>query len=169
MLLLLGCVTPSVIISEYDRDIDFNYYDTFLLCVEDFYVNNNNHPELDNIYVRELIGLEIENQMETLGYKTNVLKAQLQVGFKIVITEEEVMVKNCEIREEFGYWNTCTINNVIYTRETLIVYVSDIDMNQVIWQANISCDLNKSKTGLESYIQYLISELFMEYPEVINY
>jgi len=137
-----------------------------VLCVEDFYVDNTKYPELDNIYIRELIGLEVEDQMKNLGYKTNVLKSQLQAGFKIAITEEEVMVRNCEVQEEFGYWTSCTIDNVIYTRETLIVYVSDIDKNQVIWQATIPCVLNKSKTGLKTYIQSLITELFEEYPEV---
>lgn len=166
MILLLDCATPNVILSEYDQDIDFNYYETFTLCVEDFYVNNYNYPELDNNYVREIIGLEVEGQMETLGYKTNVLRTQLQVGFKIAIIEEEVMVRNCEIQEELGYWQTCTINNVIYTRETLIVYVSDIDKNQVIWQATISCELNKPKVALKAYIKSLILELFEEYPEV---
>ncbi|MFD2824726.1 DUF4136 domain-containing protein [Lacinutrix iliipiscaria] len=165
-LLVLGCAAPNAIISEYDETIDFNYYDTFVLCVEDFNINNTKHPELDNTYVRELIGLEVENNMEVLGYKTNVLQPQLQAGFKIAITEEEVMVRNCEVQEKLGYWETCTINNVIYTRETLIVYVSDINKNQVIWQATIPCELNKSKKRLQHYIKPLIEELFLEFPEV---
>ena len=159
------CDTKSYL-SEYDEAVDFNYYDTFVLCVEDFYVDNTKYPELDNIYIRELTGLEVEDQMENLGYKTNVLKSQLQAGFKIAITEEEVMVRNCEVQEEFGYWTSCTIDNVIYTRETLIVYVSDIDKNQVIWQATIPCDLNKSKDKLKEFIENLVSQLFEAYPEV---
>ena len=166
MFLLLTCATPSHIISEFDEDIDFNYYDTFVLCVDDFYVDNTKYPELDNNYVRELIGLEVEDRMEDLGYKTNVLKVQLQAGFKIAIIEEDVMVRNCEVQQEFGYWTKCTIDTIIYTRETLIVYVSDLSQNQVIWQATIPCQLNKSKAKLQGYIKSLVTELFNEYPEV---
>ena len=165
MLLLFGCASTTIVLSEYDENIDFNYYDTFVLCIDDLYVENTKYPNLDNNYVRDLIGNELIFQMEALGYKTNVINVQLQTGFKIVITEETVQVENCEIQEELGYWKNCTIDDVVYTRETLVVFVSDIDKNQVIWQASIPCNLNKSKENLKIYVEDLVSQLFEEYPE----
>mgnify|MGYP001815098133 FL=1 len=47
-----------------------------------------------------------------------------------------------------------------------MVFVSDIDQNQVIWQAAMPCDLNKSKDKLKETIENLVSELFEAYPEV---
>jgi len=167
-ILLFGCAATTNILSEYDDEIDFNYYETFVLCIDDFNVNNIKYPNLDNDYVRELIGQEIDNQMAALGYKTNVFEPQLQAGFKISITEEESIITNCEKEGEFGYWKTCTISAVVYTKETLITYVSDINKNQVIWQATIPCDLNKPKRRLKEYTKSLVKQLFLEYPEVNN-
>lgn len=167
MFLLLGCAASNAILSEYDESVDFNYYETFVLCIDDLYVENTKYPNLDNNNIREIIGDEVIFNMEALGYKTNVMKAQLQAGFKLVITEDTVQVMNCEIQEEIGYWKSCTIDDVVYTRETLVVFVSDISQNQIIWQATIPCDLNKSKGRLNEYIENLVSQLFEAYPEVV--
>jgi hypothetical protein len=166
MFLLLDCAVSNAVLSEYDKTVDFNYYETFVLCVDDLYIENSKYPNIDNNTVRELIGDEVTFQMEALGYKPNVMKAQLQAGFKIVITEKTVQVTNCEIQEDIGYWKSCTIDDVVYTRETLVVFVSDIDQNQVLWQASIPCELNKSKDKLKVYVENLISQLYEAYPEV---
>lgn len=166
ILLLMGCAASNAILSEYDETIDFNYYETFVLCVDDLYGENTKFPKIDNNSVRAHIGDEMAFQMEALGYKSNVMNAQLQVGFRIVIAEETIQVTNCEIQEEIGYWQSCTIDDVAYTRETLIVFVSDIDQNQVIWQATVPCDLNKTEDSLKQYIENLISQLYEAYPEV---
>ncbi|QRM90525.1 DUF4136 domain-containing protein [Lacinutrix sp. WUR7] len=163
---LIGCAASVDILSEYDEEVDFNEYKTFMLCLDDFQVDNTQYPNLDNTYVRELIAGEVDKHMTALGYRTNVFSPQLQAGFKIAITEEETFVKNCELDNEFDYWLTCTINTVIYTKETLILYVSDIEKNQVIWQATIPCDLDKSKPGLRKHINTLVDQLFLEFPEV---
>ena len=166
ILLLVSCAATLEVISEYDEEIDFNYYETYVLCLDDFQVDNTKYPNLDNTFIRNLIGDELDNQMAALGYKTNVFDPQLQAGFKISIIEKESIVKNCELQDEFSYWRTCTINTVVYTKETLIVYVSDIKKNQVIWQASIPCELDQSKHALKNNIRALVEELFLEYPEV---
>ncbi len=165
-ILLFGCAATIDIISEYDEEVDFNYYETFMLCLDDFQVDSTKYPNLDNTYVRELIAGEVDKNMAALGYRTNVFSPQLQAGFKISITEKETFVKNCELDNEFDYWRTCTINAVIYTKETLILYVSDIEKNQVIWQATIPCELDKSKPALRKHIKTLVDQLFLEFPEV---
>ncbi|MDO6597499.1 DUF4136 domain-containing protein [Oceanihabitans sp. 2_MG-2023] len=166
VILLFGCAVTEDIISDYDDKIDFNYYETYVLCLDDFQVDNTKYTNLDNAFVRQLIGNELDNQMAALGYKTNVFKPQLQAGFKISIIEKENIVRNCEFESEFDYWRTCTINTVIYTQEALIIYVSDIEKNQVIWQASIPCELNKSKHALKKYTKELVDQLFLEYPEI---
>ena len=164
-ILLFGCAATVDIISEYDDEVDFNYYETFVLCLDDFQVDNTKYPNLDNSYVRELIAGQVDNHMAALGYRTNVFSPQLQAGFKIAITEQESSIQNCELQNEFDYWRTCTINTVTYTKETLIVYVSDIEKNQVIWQATIPCELDKSKHALRKHINFLVEQLFLEFPE----
>ncbi|MGB1309469.1 MAG: hypothetical protein ACPG6B_11200, partial [Oceanihabitans sp.] len=48
-------------------------------------------------------------------------------------------------------------------KETLIVYVSDINKNQIIWQASIPCELNKSKRSLKKHVNTLVEQLFLEF------
>jgi len=166
-ILLFGCASTSQIsiLSDYDDSVDFNNYKTFVICIDDLFVENTNYPKYDNNHVRQLIGREIEEQMSGKGYKTNVLRPELQAGFQILIVEEEATFTNCDLQEDYHYWQTCTINTATYTDETLVLYVSDLQKNQVIWQASISCDLNKSKRALNTYVMDLVESLFNKYPK----
>lgn len=164
---IIGCASTSKlsILSDYDESVDFNNYKTYVICIDDLYVENTKYPKYDNNNVRQIIGHEIENQMIGKGYKTNVLRPELQAGFQILIVEEEATFTNCDLQEDYNYWQTCTINTVTYTDETLVVYVSDLQKNQVVWQASISCDLNKPKTVLKNYVMDLVESLFDKYPK----
>jgi len=166
ILTLFGCASTSAVISEFDEDADFDNYSTFVLCIDDLFVENTNYPNYDNNEVRAMIGDAIEKQMEYKGHKTNVLNPELQAGFRLVIQEKEASFTNCESQGEYEYWKECTIDTVIYTEETLVLYVSDINKNQVIWQASITCDLNRSSGKLEAYVDQLVESLFNEYPKV---
>lgn len=164
---MLGCASTSdiTLLSDYDKEATFNDYQTFVICIDDLFVENTSYPKYDNNYVRQLIGKEIEDQMKGLGYKTNVLKPELQAGFQILIVEKEASFTNCNLQEDYKYWQTCTINTITYTDETLVVYVSDLEKNQIIWQASVNCDLNKPKNALKNYTMDLVELLFKEFPK----
>lgn len=164
--LLFGCASTSSLLSDFDESVDFNTYSTFVLCLDDLFVENTNYPNYDNNNVRQLIGEEMINQMKNKGHITNVPKPQLQVGFQLIVQEKETTFRNCEQDKEYGYWKECTLETIVYTEETLVLYVSDINMNQVIWQASITCDLNRSKRKLQAYVNELVVKLFNEYPKV---
>ena len=166
-LLIFGCGSTAdlKVLSDFDETAGFNNYQTFVICVDDLFVENTNYPKYDNNTVRQLIGKEIEEQMEGLGYKTNVLKPELQAGFQLLIIQEEATFSNCDLEDSYNYWQSCTIKNITYTEETLVVYVSDMQMNQVIWQASVSCDMNKPEVVLKSYVMDLVDKLFDEYPK----
>lgn len=167
LILCCGCATTSdmSLLSDFDETAKFNDYQTFVICIDDLFVENTNYPKYDNNYVRQLIGKEVEDQMVSLGYKTNVLKPELQAGFQILIVEKETTFTNCDLQDDYNYWQTCTINTVTYTDETLVTYVSDIQKNQIIWQASINCDLNKPKKALKPYVMDLVDKLFKQYPK----
>ncbi|MBT8393921.1 MAG: DUF4136 domain-containing protein [Bacteroidia bacterium] len=163
----LGCGSTAdiKIISDFDDTAEFNEYQTFVICIDDLYVEHSAYPKYDNNNIRQLIGKEIEDQMEGLGYKTNVIAPELQAGFQLLIVQEETTFSNCDLQEDYKYWQTCTIKNVIYTEETLVVYVSDIQKNQVIWQASVSCNLNRPQNVLKSYVMDVVEKLFDNYPK----
>lgn len=164
--ILLGCASTEAVLSEFDETIDFDSYNTFVLCIDDLFVENTKYPKSDNNNIRQLIGDQIEIHMINKGHETNVLNPQLQVGFQIVIEQKADTFTNCEIQDDYNYWRKCSIDTVTYTEETLVVYASDIEKNQIIWQASKTCDLNRSKKALKPYIEELVETLFNEYPKV---
>ncbi|OUR91085.1 hypothetical protein A9Q87_11460 [Flavobacteriales bacterium 34_180_T64] len=137
-----------------------------MICVDDLFVENTNFPNYDNNNVRQLLADEFEKQMERHNHKTNVFDPQLQVGFSLVVKEEQITFTNCDQEGKFEYWEKCTIHTETYTTETLIAYVSDFEKNQVIWQASISCDFNKSKATLNTYVKGIVNAIFDAYPKV---
>ena len=166
MSLLLGCASTSSLLSDFDESVDFNTYNTFVLCLDDLFVENTSYPNNDNNTVRQLIGDEIENQMKNRDHIANVPKPQLQAGFRIVIEQKVATFTNCNVEYEYEYWKECTIDTIKYTEETLVVYVSDIAKNQVIWQASLTCSLNQSDKALKSYVRKIVESLFNEYPVI---
>lgn len=163
--LLMSCAATENILSDFDDTIDFESYDTYVICIDDLFVEHSQYPNYDNNEIRQLIGEAVETAMEARGHKTNVLNPELQAGFQLLIEEKEATFTNCEVDNDYNYWRTCTIDTVIYTEETLVLYVSDMKKNQIIWQASIQCDLNRAPKKLPEYISELVTQLFNTYPK----
>jgi len=168
LLTLYGCASTEAVLAEFDESVDFDSYDTFVLCIDDLFVENTQYPNHDNNKVRELIGDAIETEMINRGHKTNVMEPQLQAGFKLLVEEKEATFYDCKEQDEYTYWAECTINTTVYTEETLVVYVSDFEKNQIIWQASMTCDMSRYNKKLPGYINELVETLFNEYPKVNN-
>ena len=167
LFLLFGCASTSTVIFDYNLKIDFDEYTTYVLCVEDLFVENTGHPNIDNETVRQYVGDALEQEMELRGHRTNVLKPELQVGFKIVITEEQVSFNSCEHSDELEYWEDCKVHNQTYQQESLVAYVSDFNSHKILWQASVTCDMNKSNRKVKPYIKDIVSQLFDTYPKQV--
>ncbi len=164
-LLLSNCATTSEVVYDYNLEVDFNQYDTYVLCMDDFFVDDLNHPNLDNEQLRQLIGDAVAIEMENKAHRTNVFDPQLQAGFRLLIHEETAQFKSCEYSEDLEYWENCKLQEETYEQETLVVYVSDFKTNKVLWHASISCYLNTSKNKRQSYINGLVKDVFATYPK----
>jgi hypothetical protein len=164
-LLLSNCVATSAVVYDYNLEVDFNQYHTYVLCMDDFFVSHPDHPNLDNEELRQLIGDAVAIEMENKAHHTNVFDPQLQAGFTLLIHEETVQFESCEYSEELEYWESCKLQEETYEQETLVVYVSDFKTNMVLWHASIVCDLNTSKKKRQSYINSLVKDLFATYPK----
>jgi hypothetical protein len=166
LLMLFGCASTEAVLSEFDESVDFDSYSTFVICLDDLFVENTNYPNYDNNKVRELIGNAVETQMIDFGHQTNVLDPQLQAGFKLIVEEKEAVFYDCKEQDEYSYWEECTINTTIYTEETLVVYVSDFEKNQIVWQASMKCDISRYNKKLPNSVNELVETLFNEYPKL---
>ncbi|WP_411895573.1 DUF4136 domain-containing protein [Winogradskyella sp. A2] len=165
--LVFSCATTSEVVYDYNLEIDFNQYETYVLCVDDFFVEHTNHPDLDNEEVRRIIGDAVALEIENKGHRTNVLNPQLQAGFRLLISEETAEFTDCEHSEELEYWESCTIHTETYEEETLVVYVADFETKKVIWHASIVCDLKQSDKKLKPYINELVRDLYDTYPKTL--
>lgn len=165
LLLNLSCASTQEVVFDYNLDIDFNQFNTFVLCVDDLFVEHGSQPNYDNKIVRGFIAEAVENEMKNRNHRTNVLNPELQVGFTITLNENKVSFTDCEEEGALGYWEECKIEEQTYIEETLIVYVSDFKTNEIIWQASIESSLNKPENKLKSHIQQLVKQLFDTYPK----
>ena len=164
-LLLLNCASTSEVIYDYNLDVDFNQFDTYVLCMDDFFIEHTNHPKLDTELTRQMIGDAVAVEMEKKNHRTNVFEPQLEAAVRILISEETAQFKNCEHSEDLEYWENCTIHQETYEEDTLVVYVGDFNTNKVLWHASVLCDLKKPKNKLRPYIQGLVKDLFATYPK----
>jgi len=165
LLLLFNCASTSEVVYDYNLETDFNQYNTYVLCVDDFFVEYSNYPNLDNEDIRRHIGDAVDTEMTVTGHKTNVFDPQLQAGFRLLISEKTAEFKNCEHSADLEYWESCTIHQETYKAETLVAYVADFKTSKVLWHASILCDLNKSDKKLKPYINGLVKDIFATYPK----
>ncbi|MEM1003299.1 MAG: DUF4136 domain-containing protein [Bacteroidota bacterium] len=168
LLLLKSCAVSNAVLYDYNLDVDFEAFSTYVLCSDDFMVLNKEHPKIDNESVRILIGDAVAEAMEARAHRTNVFEPELQAGFRIAIKERSDSFKDCEDSDDLEYWENCQIQNTSYMQETLVVYVAEFATNKVIWQASIPCDLKKSNDKLQPYITELVNQLFDTYPKTKN-
>lgn len=167
-ILILSCAATSSIVFDYDLDEDFNQHNSFIVCEDDLLVANKNYPNYDNSKIRQFLSEEVTSTLEDFGLQEDTNNPDLQVGFRLVITEKTMEFKDCSDLEKFQYWDECKVETIIYTKETLIVYVSNLKKNQIVWQASIPCDMNKSESRLKTHINESIMALFETYPNLIK-
>lgn len=163
ILLSYSCGSSKVI-AEANPETDFKAYQTFVICAEDLLVKDTNYPEYDNVETRQQIKKALEKEMITRGYKLNESSPQLQVGFKFVVKDQEVSITNCYDSDEYSYWAGCKIETYNYAEQSLVIYVSDLDKNQIIWQGSIIKGLSISPEKLQRTIDRTISKILNEYP-----
>nr|WP_321234241.1 DUF4136 domain-containing protein [uncultured Psychroserpens sp.] len=165
---ILSCATTSSMIFDYDIDEDFNQHNTFIICEDDLIAKNTRYPQQDNTKIRDLLSEEVTFKLESLGLEVDTNNPDLQAGFRLIITEETSSFRDCSELDEFQYWEKCRLKTITYTTETLILYVSNLKKNQIVWQASIPCEMNKSKSRLKSHINELVNTLYETYPNTIK-
>lgn len=161
---ILSACTGLAVRSDYDSQIDFKSYKTYTLCLADQQVENKDQPLFDNSLNRNRIKKAIENEMNRLGYVREDSAPQLLAGFHIIIKDRTVMSSNCRDFGEYQYWPECQVNTYYYTEGTLIIYVTDISKNQVIWQGSAEGVLDMEPRDMEKAVNRTVSKIFEKYP-----
>lgn len=163
-ILLLCTCTNVTIYSDYDKRIDFKNYKTYSICVDDLQVTNINQPIYDNTFNRNYIRNAIAHEMNLIGYKEDEFNSDLFVSFRIIIDEKQATVKNCSGTGVYDYWPDCRINTYQYTEGTLVISVSDVAKNQVVWQGSATGFVDIPPDKMEKIIEKIVNQIFQKFP-----
>lgn len=158
-----GC-TGLAVRSDYDSQVDFKSYNTYTLCMADLQVENEKQLLYDNSLNRSRIKNAIANEMDRIGYVQDDTAPQLLAGFHIVIKDRTLMSSNCRDFAEYQYWPECQVNTYYYTEGTLIIYVTDISKNQIIWQGSTEGVLDIEPRDMEKAVNRTVMQIFEKYP-----
>lgn len=166
IVVLWEACTDSQIKAEYDPETDFSSYKTYTVCTADMEVENQAHPAYDNVANREQIKQALQQAMNNRGYIENNTNPQLLVGFHIALKDRQIHVADCKGENEYKYWEGCKISTYTYTDGTLVIYVTDLAKNRIIWQgaANSLLDASAEHENAVRIIETAVEKIFKEYP-----
>ena len=159
---MLNCGGTRVI-SDHDPSVDFKAYKTFVVCADDLVVKNVAHGDFDNPQNRQKIYEASALAMTQKGFTKVEENPELQVGFKMLVEEEDFQVSNCHNGEPINYWEECTIENITFTEHTVIVYLTDLKQDQIVWQASHS-QVEVSPGRMSRALPTIVEDLFAELP-----
>lgn len=162
-LLLAGC-SGTDLQSDFDKEADFSGYRTFTVCLSDMDVESEGRPAYDNERNRNLVRAAIEAEMKQRGYTETDSAPELQAGFHIAIEDKQVSFQNCSGRVEYNYWPECRMETYRFTEGTLIIYVTDLKKNQIIWQGSLSGVLSEADGNDEKLIGKIVTKIFERFP-----
>ena len=161
--MLLTACSGTEVASDYDKHVDFSSYKTFSVCLLDLEVENKDKLVYDNPVNRVVVKQAIETEMKK-RYSLNDTAADLLAGFHIAIKDNKFTYLNCRGGDNYRTWPECKLDTREYTEGTLIVYVTDLKKDQVIWQASASGVLDDALVKDEKLIRKTINRLFDEFP-----
>ncbi len=161
---LSGCSSYRVV-TDYDKESPFSSYKAFTICTDALNADGTTQPLYDNPINRSRIKEAIQLEMRERGYVEDELTARLQVGFQIVFNNREVTIRQCTNRRRFPYWANCWFETYDYTEGTLIIYVTDLQDERVIWQGIAKGALSTQSPNMEKLIPKIVGKIFRQYPE----
>lgn len=164
ILLLCSCTNVTVY-SDFDKRIDFKNYKTYFICVDDMEVTDLDQPIYDNTFNRGYIRNAITAEMNFAGYKMDEFNPDLFVSFRIVINKKQTSVRTCSGIGAYDYWPDCRINTYDYTEGTLVIFVSDVKKNQVVWQGSALGILNIPPQKMKKIIDRTVQQIFKKFPK----
>ena len=148
--------------SSFDTNSKFSSYKTYSICTDDLRSENGNNAVYDNPETRQLIREAIEGEMAKY-YKPNESDPDLLVGFEMVVKDKKVIYRNCRADKENG-GPVCTLETTNYTEGTLLIYVTDLKKDIVIWQASANGVLNDAPLKTKKLVNKTVGRLFEEFP-----
>lgn len=138
-LLLVRCAPVLSVQTDYDREADFDDYQTFY-WTDDFQNLNNeeSEPLFYNTLVKKRLKQAVQRVMEGKGYTLSTTDPDLLVSAQVVVEERSTNRNNAApfYPYYFGYYGG--FNNVVSTGSKkegdVVINLIDRDAKQLVWQ-----------------------------------
>jgi hypothetical protein len=131
--ILLSACSGTKILSDIDKEVNFNNYKTYSWSAEEEEVNKN-YPQFDNTLNRKRWKSAIDAAMQNEGYVLGEEHVDLQVDFHLQFEHNTVVNRGYHIGENNYYAEIAPVADYHYDEGTLIIHLIDVERKQLVWQ-----------------------------------
>ena len=154
---LSGCAMNYYVLSDYEKEIDFSKYQTYLILnTEDGY------PVGANPINRQRIERAIDAELQAMGMQQN-LHPDVVVAWNISLREVEISERTYEFN--IGLNATETLIHHSYLEATLAIDFIDVKNRQVIWHGKTRDQVYEGMPNLEEKINAAVNAILRKYKE----
>lgn len=164
--LVSGCGSSIKVISDYDRNIDFKAYKTYMLLPW-----RKENSELVNEMDKRRLYDALKNELDARGYMQVKSDADLAVNLMVVIQEKSNVTAYRSHYNYGGYYYPYGYSypSIRYdSREflvgTVIIDIFDNRAKKLIWQGGAIAEIDENPRNREKGIPRGMARIFWEYP-----
>lgn len=159
---LSACILPKAV-SDKNSEVDFSKYKTFRFCPNFPKIENSTDAKIEAeklVWIRSQI---IEN-MKLEGFSADDANPQVEVGFEIYAGAKEETVMNCRMENNSDYWPTCKYETYEFSEGELIIHLTDLEKNQIVWQGSIAGEVESIEKVKQKRLNQIVDRIFEEFP-----
>ncbi|MEQ8477254.1 DUF4136 domain-containing protein [Fulvivirga sp.] len=167
-LVLSACsITTTSVITDYDRDAQFNSYQTFYWS-DDFQIENGktNDPLFYNTLIKKRLKVAITDEMKGRGYELNAKDPDLLINSHVVVQQKSTSQNNYPYYGYYGFYRGYNTGSMTTTQEregALIIELIDKDRHQLVWQGYAPNVLQTNTEDKQREIREAVSKIFAKY------
>lgn len=164
-ILFARCSPALVVNTDYDREADFDQYQTFYWSDEFQQANGNdenNEPLFYNTLVKKRLKQAIQRELEGKGYTLSDSDPDLLVNAQVVVEERNTR-QNYPYYGGFYYWGYNNIPSGSEKEGDIVINLIDQNQHQLVWQGYASGVLEMNTEDRQQEISDAVSLILSEY------
>lgn len=171
-LVLSACsITATSVITDYDKDAEFNSYQTFYWS-DDFQMENGkaNDPLFYNTLIKKRLKVAITDEMKGRGYELDTKDPDLLINSQVVVQQKSTSQNNYPYYGYYGFYRGYT-GSMTTTQEregALIIELIDKDRHQLVWQGYAPNVLQTNTEDKQKEIREAVSKIFAKYEHRVS-
>lgn len=166
--IFFGCasITKHSVVTDYDRDADFEKYKTFYWS-DNFQIENGEKEEdplFYNSLIKKRLKVAIEDELIAKGYKMDKQDPNLLVEARVTVEQKDVRTDSYPYKHfyypYYGYYGSSSTQ---YKEGGVIVELIDKDRRQLVWQGYAPDVLQTNTKDKQEEIREAVSTIFAKY------